>query len=313
MPIGIDPKVDYAFKYVFGREQNADLLLDLLNAILDPPPDKRLAALTILNPFLPGDTAAGKLAVLDLIAEDSHGKRYNIEMQLYQHPYLKERFLYYWAKLHADQLYKGDEFELLRPTISILLLDKILFPELAGPHQKFQLWNQTHQSPFSDQLEIHLLELPKFLPGLTELSNDLDGWLYFLQHVSELDLKAWPSELKAPSLQLAAKELEMLSLSKIERMRYEARLKGQRDYDTGIHCAKREGLEQGLAQGLEQGREEGREGRKRAAAEACIGMLQDILLLPVTPESELCEMSLSELETLLAELRAKHLSRGNAT
>ena len=305
MPIGIDPKVDYAFKYVFGREQNADLLLDLLNAILDPPPDKRLAALAILNPFLPGDTETEKSAVLDILAEDSSGKRYNVEMQLYQHPYLKERFLYYWAKLHADQLDKGDEYELLRPTISILLLDTVLFPDLVGPHQKFQLWNQTHHTPFSDQLEIHLLELPKFLPGLTELRNDLDGWLYFLQHVSELDLKTWPSELKAPSLQLAAKELEMLSLSKTERMRYEARLKGQRDYDTGIHCAKREGIAIGREEGIE-------EGLDRGDAIGCVRTLQEILLLSVTPRSELREMPLSELETLLAELRAKHFNRGTA-
>ncbi len=275
------------------------MLLDLLNAILDPPPDKRLAALAILNPFLSGETATEKLAVLDIIAEDTSGKRYNVEMQLYQHPYLKERFLYYWAKLHADQLVKGDEYELLRPTISILLLDKILFPELAGPHQKFQLWNQTHQSPFSDQLEIHLLELPKFLPGLTELSNDLDGWLYFLQHVSELDLKAWPNELKAPSLQLAAKELEMLSLSKIERMRYEARLKGQRDYDTGISCADRAGFARGIEQGVEQGNLEGQ-----------IQAFQQMASVPVTPKSELRQIPAADLESLLAELKSKLLNRG---
>ena len=41
---GIDPKVDYAFKRTFGVEQNKDVLIDLLHAVLDPPlgaPDRR--------------------------------------------------------------------------------------------------------------------------------------------------------------------------------------------------------------------------------------------------------------------------------
>jgi hypothetical protein len=36
MILGIDPKVDYAFKRLFGREQNVALLISLLNAVLQP-------------------------------------------------------------------------------------------------------------------------------------------------------------------------------------------------------------------------------------------------------------------------------------
>jgi hypothetical protein len=32
---GIDPKVDIVFKRLFGTEANADLLIDLLNAVPD--------------------------------------------------------------------------------------------------------------------------------------------------------------------------------------------------------------------------------------------------------------------------------------
>lgn len=35
--LGIDPKVDYAFKRVFGRVTNRDILLHLINAVLRPP------------------------------------------------------------------------------------------------------------------------------------------------------------------------------------------------------------------------------------------------------------------------------------
>jgi hypothetical protein len=36
--ISVDPKVDYAFKHVFGREQNRGLLIHLLHAVLHPVP-----------------------------------------------------------------------------------------------------------------------------------------------------------------------------------------------------------------------------------------------------------------------------------
>ena len=37
---GIDPKVDIVFKRLFGTEPNADLLIDLLNAVLAFPPSR---------------------------------------------------------------------------------------------------------------------------------------------------------------------------------------------------------------------------------------------------------------------------------
>jgi hypothetical protein len=48
---GIDPKVDIVFKRLFGTEANADLLIDLLNAVLAFPPPGVVTAVEILNPF----------------------------------------------------------------------------------------------------------------------------------------------------------------------------------------------------------------------------------------------------------------------
>ena len=55
-------------------------------------------------------------------------------MQMTRHPALSERFLFYWSKLHAEQLVSGDDFAELRPTISILFVDALLFPDVADYH-----------------------------------------------------------------------------------------------------------------------------------------------------------------------------------
>jgi hypothetical protein len=39
---GIDPKIDIAFKKVFGSEPWRDLTTALINAVLEPPPQKRV-------------------------------------------------------------------------------------------------------------------------------------------------------------------------------------------------------------------------------------------------------------------------------
>ena len=77
MIVGIDPKVDYAFKRVFGREQNQAILVDLLDAVLQEPPPRRLQALELLNPFQDKDYLEDKLSVLDVKARDQSGRQWD--------------------------------------------------------------------------------------------------------------------------------------------------------------------------------------------------------------------------------------------
>ena len=70
----IDPKVDYAFKHVFGREENTPLLIHLLHAVLQPPSQQQITALELLNPFNDKDALDDKLSILDIKARDASGR-----------------------------------------------------------------------------------------------------------------------------------------------------------------------------------------------------------------------------------------------
>ena len=48
----INPKVDYAFKKIFGSEQSKEILISFLNAIIYDG-EKTIKHLTIVNPFNP--------------------------------------------------------------------------------------------------------------------------------------------------------------------------------------------------------------------------------------------------------------------
>lgn len=245
MPIGIEPTVDYAFKRVFGQPQNAESLISLLNAILQRPSGSQVESVEILNPFLPTDGFDDKQAILDIRARDQMGRQFNVEMQVRPHHALSERLLFYWSRMYSGQLGESEDFTLLRPTISVLLLDAILFPGLVGPHRRFRLRDETGTAVFSNHIEMHLLELPKFDKQLADLGDDLDKWLFFLRNAAGLDVNQWPVELAASPWQRAGKELTMLSQTDIERETYESRRMGQLAYLTDMRVEHQMGIELG--------------------------------------------------------------------
>ncbi len=275
---GIDPKVDYAFKKVFGSEVNVPVLLDLLEAVLKPPAAQRLAALEIRNPFNDKEAADDKLSILDIKARDRQGRQYNIEMQMVAPRLYPERVLYYWSVLHSEQLHEGEDYAGLRPTISISFVNDVLFGQVPEHHLEFQLRSVRHpELIFSAQQSMHLVELPKFRRTADELVDPLDVWCYFLIHGAELDLENLPAALRTPAVQRAMEALAMMSQNELERERYQARLKEQRDRVSYIKDAREQGLQEGEVVGR-------------------IHLCQRLLKQPLTSREELLALPLTVLQ-----------------
>lgn len=88
----------------------------------------------------------------------------------------------------------------------------------------------------------------------------------------------------------------MISQSDLERERYEARLKGQRDYYTALAEARDEGEAKGRAEGRQEGRLEVQMAR--------IQSLQRWLRREVMSADQLAALSAAELDDLAARLEA---------
>jgi predicted transposase/invertase (TIGR01784 family) len=289
MRSGIDPTVDYAFKKVFGSESTVDLLMNLINAVLQLPPERQIVGLEIRNPFNEKETADDKVSVLDIKAHDAAGRWYNIEMQMIAPWFFPQRVLYYWAKVYVTQLVEGDDYRELRPTISICFVNSRLFPDTDEYHHRFALSDQTEDTVLTDHLEIHLIELPKFTLTAEELTTPLDVWCYFLRHGESLDTARLPEPLNIPPIHRALEVLNVLTQSDIERERYEARLKGLRDQSASLFGAMEEGRKEGREEGLDVGELIGR-----------IRFCQRLLKQRQETRDELASLSLEEL-TRLAE------------
>ena len=114
----LDPKGDYEFKRLFGDEDQAPLLVGLLNAVLDFPPGKVVRGVNLLNPFVIQDDPEGKAPILDVRARDDPGRQYLLEMQLLLRPGFAKRLLYYWAGTHAEQVHHVSAIQTRRTQIT---------------------------------------------------------------------------------------------------------------------------------------------------------------------------------------------------
>lgn len=245
MNLGIDPKNDFAFKWLFGREQNLSLLIDLLNAILKPPPGKEIVWLELLNPYNEKEREDDKLSIVDVKARDKNGRQFDVEMQVLSEKAFSKRILYYWARLHQQQLDSGVHYEQLQQTVSICFVDFVLFPNVDSYRLPFELRNQEHNIVFSSDMLIMILELPKFRVRPESISNELEAWLYFLCNAEQLDSRHLPQALETPEIRKAFKELIVISQDDLARERYEASLRLQRDEASRLYSALRQGREEG--------------------------------------------------------------------
>lgn len=63
----ITPRIDIAFKKIFGVEENKDLLISLINSIVSE--EDRIADVILLNPYNPKNFMQDKLSILDIKAK----------------------------------------------------------------------------------------------------------------------------------------------------------------------------------------------------------------------------------------------------
>jgi predicted transposase/invertase (TIGR01784 family) len=310
MALGISPTVDYAFKRLLGDPHHKRVLIHLLNAIFEK--QFVVVDVDILNPFLEKDFEDDKLSVLDLRARDTCGRQYNLEMQTSVAGALTRRLVYYLACIYSQQLGESEKYERLAPAMSICFLDGILFRESPTFHTRFQLCSLEHQLVFSDQLEVHLIELPKYRGGAAVLprARPVEKWAYFLGHVDQLEIPEIERLFQDPVFVEAGGILEMISKTEEERLRYELRMKALRDLHSNLDFAEMRGLETGRQQGLEEGRREGRhEGRQEGRLEGTIQTLQQLLGEPVTNSDELTTRDREQLEELAEVLQARMRGR----
>ena len=216
----IDPKIDCVFKALLGAEENRNLLVHFLNAILALELKAPLADVEILNPYNEREFAHDKLSIVDVKARDFEGRLFQIEIQLVQYGQLVSRILYSWADIYSQQLQSGESYDKLKPTYSIWLLDDRLIASDQDYVRTYKMRDARGQT-LLDHGGIWLFEIKKF--HAQNIDSEEQRWLRFLKEGHQLDDLSLPDWMFTKEMEQAMSTLRKFSDKERDYHEYQAR------------------------------------------------------------------------------------------
>ena len=240
----LSPRNDLVFKLLFGDANDTTLITWFLQSVLDLPAGD-YEEVKIVDPRLPGDAFEDKEGILDVKVKTRGGKIVDVEIQVAEHPRMRERVVFYLARMVAGQIGKGEDYSEIKRAICVLITDYRQVPENQSYHNRYVLYDRQTGSEFTDLLEVDTLELPK-LPR-EEDGTDEWQWMKFLDARKEEELTMLAQ--KNPRIARAVSRLAELSQDERTRLLAESREKLQWDIAVREREAAREARKEGREEG----------------------------------------------------------------
>ena len=178
----VNPRVDIIFKKIFGVDENKDLLISLVNTFVSQ--EDQVVDVTLLNSYNLQEFSGDKFSILDIKAQGSNGRLFNVEIQQSREADYDKRALYYWTKLYTSQLQQKKDYDELSKAIVIHILKFIALPQEKKYHNVFHLREKDSGLVYFKDMELHTIELNKFLNDpkaqlkdvLKKAKTALDRW-----------------------------------------------------------------------------------------------------------------------------------------
>ena len=241
---------DYIFKRTFTRDDPNGILRDLLESILKI----KIRNVLVLNSEIPKDLLDEKASRLDIRAEIDNERIINIEMQVKYQSDIEKRSTLYMSKNISTQIKIAEKYGLLKPSIVINILNfnryrRNSYHSVA--HMKFEktskeeyvdLGYNPEEETATDVLEMHFIELPKFIKKNPEAKTKLEQWLWLIAGRED---KIKMSKLDNPEVKKAMKLVEEVLSDPVEREILDAREMARLNYNSEMDYMREKGLNEG--------------------------------------------------------------------
>ena len=284
----IDPRIDYAFKLIFGMPGNEDLLLCLVRAIL---PEKHIATVELSPQEQVGLRPDARRSVIDVKCKTDDGSDLIIEMQVKSQDDFGDRMVFYSSFPIINRLQRGDGSSYhLTPLYVIGITDFIIpgIPTNGDLINHYAIRNVKDSGiALTDSLHYVTVELPKLTKSLSEVKGTAEWILYTIKHLGAM--KQMPGEYRDSDLEKIFELSKFAAMDELTQEEYLARFMFELDEKSRLRTAENKGR----AEGLEQGRAEGEmEGERNVA--------HRMLEKGLDPEAiaELTALSLDEIRAL---------------
>ena len=186
-------------------------------------------------------------------------------MQVRNEHNIEQRDTFYLASNYVNELKEGEPYTNCKKSIVINIVNftyykrneyhsiaRMIFEE-AKEEEKVEMGYEKEDRYMTKDLEMHIIELPKFKKKNPKMHTKLEEWLWLFVGSDE---KVSEASKKNKEIKKIKKKLASMSLSQEERNNYEYRLRAIRDEADAIEFATRKGMEQGIEQGATQKCEE---------------------------------------------------------
>ena len=274
-------RFNFAIKNMLRDKKNFDILEGFIEVFLG----KKCKIQEILESEGNQDYADDKFNRVDIKAKDSNGEIFIVEVQTTRYTYYLERILYGVSKAITEQLGNGDKYGNIKQVFSISVVyydlgegddyfyecksdfygvhshnilklnrrEELSLEEIKnGDTRKFKYEAKYTHDIFPKYFLIRINAYKKFI------ADAMSEWMEFLKNNS---IK---SDTTVPGLQAAKEKLNMLKMTKAERISYERHLDSIRNEKEAFWTAETDAY----VAGEEKGRAEGRaEGEKSKAIE----------------------------------------------
>ena len=236
---------DYAFKKLFGTDENKDIMIEFLSLVTnlrkDDFDDVRIENTEQIPHFYKDKTGR-----LDIKIRLKDNRKIDVEMQNTYFDYYPKRSIFYCTKLIHEHFVSGLQYANLKKCIAINVLNSP-FKLSRKVHSIYQIREQEEQTLLDELLEIHFLDLTKLKKGNL---TSLEKWLMFIKTDSKEERQMLAQE--NPAMAKANQIMDIFYLDEQERRRYEAAWEYESDRLSMISESERKGLERGLAEGSRQ-------------------------------------------------------------
>ena len=224
----IDPRVDWAFKRIFGSEDTKECLITFLNGLFED--ELVIKDVTFAKTEKLGLRPDDRGVVFDVYCVTNEGKHVIVEMQKKEQEYFADRALYYTARAIVQQGVRGIwDYHLALTDL------------------------QTHQR-VSDRMRIVYLQLPLFDKHTeAECMDIFDCWIYIMKNMNMFE--QMPFSEKYPVFRKLAEIGDLRKLSREELELYDEDIKNMRDIYATRKFDEKKGMEIGMAKGMAKGME----------------------------------------------------------
>lgn len=248
----INPFTDVGFKKIFGQEVSKDLLIDFLNDLLVD--EKEIKDITFLDKELVPEYMGDRGVIYDVYCVTESGEEFIVEMQNRQQAHFYDRALYYLSQAVSRQGERGAQWDFKLKAVYGVFFMNFAMGQRTKLRTDVVLCDRDTHEPFSDKLRFIFIELPCFNKEEEECETNLEKWIYVLKNMETLN--RLPFKAKKSVFEKLEQIVDIASLSKEERMKYDESIKVYRDNMAVMAYEREEGLREGLEKGLKKGREE---------------------------------------------------------